>query len=727
MKKILFIQTIFFAFLSSTSFAQSLAWAQGFNPAEIGNFSLDKSNKICVVGGFSGTIDLDQGPSVYNVTSVGVGDWFLLREDAGGNFQWAKHFDGSLNPNAYLGCHGIANDSNGSIFLYGSFVGNYDFDPGTGTFFMSTPSSPTINYVNTYLLKLDSTGNFIWAKQFTGSSGGIGDRDMKLDSSGNIYLMSAFGGTIDVDPGPNVVNMTSVATNAMLIEKLDNNGNYQWAKQIGNAGGMSLAIDSLNNLYIAGAFTNTADFDPGSAVYNLSSIAGSNDIFIEKLDSAANFIWVKAIGGSSADIPQSVTVDNFGNILSTGYYGGNVDFDPGPFVHILTGSTINCFILKLNANGDYVWAVSNGTEGRSVTLDAMGNVYTTGEFSGGDFDPGTGVYTLFSQGSEDVFVQKLDSSGNFIWAEGFGSIAHDIPGLIRLDHSNNIIISGVIGVGGQGGPGDFDPGLGIKTLGGLDAGFIEKLCITPPPINITVLNDTICVGDTAYLSVDAIQGATYVWGKDGNPIANSNHDSLKVTQSGSYIVGIYGVGCPYGSDTVHVYVSPVHHPTIGIYAPTSVQIGQQATVSANLTGVNAPYLIHWYINGQVFTTNSSSLSYTKTLGIDTIHASLVVQAPCYDTTVSGYWYIHSTNGIESINHPNQLLIFPNPATNTLYIQSQQEGNLMLTDITGRVILQASTPLNYQKAIDISMLAKGVYLLRFSSNDGAVETVKVVKE
>ncbi|MCH2420088.1 MAG: hypothetical protein MK181_09770, partial [Acidimicrobiales bacterium] len=69
-----------------------------------------------------------------------------------------------------------------------------------------------------------------------------------------------------------------------------------------------------------------------------------------------------------------------------------------------------------------------------MAVDSSGNVYTAGSFSGTvDFDPGAGTANLSSNGSEDVFVSKLDSSGNYVWAKNFGVPGPDYGGSAAED------------------------------------------------------------------------------------------------------------------------------------------------------------------------------------------------------------------------------------------------------------------------------------------------------
>ncbi|PHX82007.1 MAG: hypothetical protein CK539_06890, partial [Flavobacteriales bacterium] len=176
--------------------------------------------------------------------------------------------------------------------------------------------------------------------------------------------------------------------------------------------------------------------------------------------------WAKAMGGSSSDFSICIALDGSGNVYTTGYFGGLADFDPGAGVANLTsaGST-DIFISKLDASGNFVWANAMGgigdDGGYSIALDGSGNVYTTGLFRGtADFDPGAGLANLTSSGTYDIFISKLDASGNFVWAKAMGGTGSEsVGGSIALDGSGNVYTAGYFL-----GTVDFDPGAGLANL-----------------------------------------------------------------------------------------------------------------------------------------------------------------------------------------------------------------------------------------------------------------------
>ncbi|MFH1676028.1 MAG: SBBP repeat-containing protein, partial [bacterium] len=135
-----------------------------------------------------------------------------------------------------------------------------------------------------------------------------------------------------------------------------------------------------------GRFKTTVDFDPGPDVYNRTS-HGEYDIFLSKCDSAGNFIWAKTWGGDKIDEGHGVAADGSGNAYVTGCFRETADFNPGPGVDNRTSNGGNdIFLSKFDSTGKFIWAKTLGStgydDGNSVALDISGNAYMTGSFSG---------------------------------------------------------------------------------------------------------------------------------------------------------------------------------------------------------------------------------------------------------------------------------------------------------------------------------------------------------
>lgn len=310
--------------------------------------------------------------------------------------------------------------------------------------------------------------NFNWAKSIGG-----GNQDeatsIAIDSLGNVYTAGIFSALADFDPGVGTYTLGSYGGYDAFISKLDPSGNFIWAKQIGGLNTefiTSIQIDKTGNIYCTGVFSGITDFDSGPGTFTLSSQAGSNDIYVCKLNSNGDLIWVKQMGGTNSDVANCLTVDNSGNVYSAGYFVGTADFDPGPSTYTFTSaaSNLDIFISKLDASGNFVWAKQMGgtasDQVKSIEVDANGNVYTTGIFMGtADFDPGPATYSFSTFGAFDSFISKLNSSGDFIWAKQIGGISNDQSFSMVLDASDNIYYTGFFLY-----TVDFDPGPGTFTL-----------------------------------------------------------------------------------------------------------------------------------------------------------------------------------------------------------------------------------------------------------------------
>ena len=164
---------------------------------------------------------------------------------------------------------------------------------------------------------------------------------------------------------------------------------FEWV--ISNGGPFSdeakgIALDASGNSYTTGYFNETVDFDPSAAEMELTS-AGGQDIYVQKLSATGTLIWAKKMGGTADEQGFSIAVDGAGNVYTTGYFEGTVDFDPNAGTTNLTSTgDYDVYVQKLSPDGNLVWAKRMGGSsldgGDGITVDGAGNVYTVGFFFG---------------------------------------------------------------------------------------------------------------------------------------------------------------------------------------------------------------------------------------------------------------------------------------------------------------------------------------------------------
>lgn len=469
-----------FCLLSIVGTAQivELEWAKSIGGGEnsIGHFiATDAIGNVYVVGDFRGTVDFDPSLSVFNLTSQGQTDGFIQKMDVNGNFVWAKSISGA----SYNYCNSIMIDPNGDLIIGGSFSGPTDFDPGPMVNILNSNS----NVYDLFTMKLNAQGDLIWAKS-TGGNYSDRSQEIALDGDGNIYTIGTYSGTSDFDPG---ISSANLSTNGLgdvdvFLQKLDNDGNFVWVKSLGqmHSGiGYSVATGSSNEVVVTGQFNGTADLDPGPGVLNHTS-NGQYDVFVQKFFPNGDLQWAKTFGGTGDDIGLSVKIGLTGKIYLAGTFNNNIDFNPTgtPILASSNGSS-DIFIEQLEVNGDLIWVKTIGgiasDHSASISVDGKEFIYVTGSYGTTvDFDPSNSVFEITSQGFSDIFIEKLSSNSDFLWAKSSGGPLEDLSTYIYAEDNGTIYVTGAFQ-----GVADFDPDPSIFDLtsnGGNDV-FVQKLSV----------------------------------------------------------------------------------------------------------------------------------------------------------------------------------------------------------------------------------------------------------
>ncbi|MFN8323732.1 MAG: T9SS type A sorting domain-containing protein [Chitinophagales bacterium] len=514
----------------------------------------DAAGNVYTAGVFAVAVgynfDFDPGPDTLYLTGSGDDDVYVQKFAPNGQLLWAKAFGGIYIEQA----NDIEVDTSGNVYVAGTFQQTVDFNPGA-----AVNSISCVGVYNSYVLKLDANGNYVWAKSI--QSGYALAYCLAVDKAGNVYSGGYVDGSGNFDPNGTNLNLTG---GRIYIQKLSANGGFLWAKLITGGGGddaaYALELDTANNVLVAGLFAGTCDFNPGAGVDNKTS-AGLTDAFLLKLDAAGNYLDTKIFGGTSQEVCNSIDVDASGNILLAGYYSSTTDFNPGAGVANLTpvaGGDI--YVLKLDAQGNYLWAKSMGGPGgeyaAAIATDLNGNIYTTGQFYQGtvDFDPGAATFNI-TPTQEETFVLKLDASGNFSWATSLNCIGIDRGTAIDVDAWGNIYTAGYFG-----NVADFDPTGGTLSVNAVGfRGYLWKL--GPPCALATSFNPsagTVCAGSSLNFTNTSSSALSYTWSLNGQFVSNSSGSvSIPFPASGNATVKLrIQAGACADSATATITVNP---------------------------------------------------------------------------------------------------------------------------------------------------------------------------
>lgn len=352
-------------------------------------------------------------------------------------FQWAAPIVGGGVGKA------VAVDAEGNVYSCGNANGPVDFDPGPGE--ALTPPGTDANG-NIYVVKYDAAGNYLWHYTVGGSSTDIA-KNVAVDGNGDVLVTGYFSGNFDWDPGPGVLQPPLSTNYDCFVLKLSSAGQIQWVQRITGPGenqDHGLAVDTANNVYVTGSYSNTVSFGDGAAT--LAFAGGTWDAFYAKYGADGGFRWARSIAGTG--FQRGLSVACAGDRLYL--YGTCSGLSTANGTHSLNlpSSPASTYLCKTDTAGNVLWLKSQSATGHmsGEALRAHGtNVYLFASFRGTvDADPGDGVMELVpsSPTNPQVLFAKLDSSGNAIWARQLhGNIHFDCVGDIAVDDEGGVAVT----------------------------------------------------------------------------------------------------------------------------------------------------------------------------------------------------------------------------------------------------------------------------------------------
>ena len=349
--------------------------------------------------------------------SHGKQDAWIVKLNSAGDTVWTRTLGGTGDDVASA----IGLTSDGGYLVTGST------ESGDGDI---TDKRPNFGK-DVWVIKLDGSGYTTWSKTFGGSEADAG------------YSLTAAPDGGWLVAGATNSNNGDVAGNHggtdVWVVKIDNQGHQQWAKTYGGSSwDEAHGIIATTDGYVLAGLTYSGDGDVTG--FHPPTFIGA-DVLVVKIDFGGNKIWAKAFGGTTDDDATSLTAAPDGYVVA-GYTNSN-DGDVTGY-HGREPLFPDMWVLKLNGNGNIVWAKTFGgtfdEAATSVAVTPDGGFVLAGGASSNDGDV-TGNHNK-DGGNEDVWIVKLDAGGNKQWAKTLGGSGDDLAYSISVN-ADGYTITGV--------------------------------------------------------------------------------------------------------------------------------------------------------------------------------------------------------------------------------------------------------------------------------------------
>lgn len=320
--------------------------------------------------------------------------------------QWKKCFGGSnFDPASF-----IQQTSDGGYIAIGSSFstdGDVSGNHGQG---------------DAWIVKLSATGTIEWRKAFGGSQGDVANYIQQTTDGGYIIAgtTSSFDGSI-TNPNP-------LGIGECWIIKLDASGSILWQKTYGGTQNeQALCIKEISTGYVFCAISKSSNFD---ATLN----HGLYDYWIVKIDFVGNIVWQKSFGGTGDDYPYSIETTVDGGYVIAGY-SNSTDGDA-----IGNHGNNDAWIIKLDTAGNLLWQKTfGGTDDdrmNCIKTATDGGYILTGYTASNNGDASG------NNGLRDVWILKINDSGNLLWQKCLGGTNQDFGSTITPTQDGGYFITG---------------------------------------------------------------------------------------------------------------------------------------------------------------------------------------------------------------------------------------------------------------------------------------------
>lgn len=376
--------------------------------ATINDMQVAMDGSMFVTGDFSGTVDFDLGSGITALTSIYATSGFIARYSPSQELLWVRQF-GATGGSTYS--LSLAFDSSGNPYLTG-----YTSSP---TLTLGSTVLTTKGLSDAYVAKLDSNGNFVWARSWGGISSDYA-RSLLIDANDRLHVGGAFTEIVDFNPAAGMSTKTSAGMSDAYVSRFDSNGNFLGVTSYGGIENdylRDLVGDSSGNIYAGGYFYGTSQFGAQSLTA-AGSGEGRGDGYFVKLNSTGSIEWARqAVSDASSGTSSGLAVTSNGDVYYAASFSGDVNFGAGtPTLTSVNGGIV---LTKWDTQGNLLQTGQISGDGRvsvaELAVDATNQLVMYGTIRGTvDLDPTSQTVTRTSSGATASFILRLDADTQFL-------------------------------------------------------------------------------------------------------------------------------------------------------------------------------------------------------------------------------------------------------------------------------------------------------------------------
>jgi len=352
--------------------------------------------------------------------------------DVYGNIFVTGYTDGTLDGNVSAGGQDaflVKYDSSG-VMLWarqfgttsGDFAEAVATDPAGnvvvgGETYGSLGGGTNAGWTDAFLAKYDADGNQLWLRQL-GTAEFDFAKGIGTDADGNIYVAG--------EAGTELTGAGDACDSCLFLAKFGPDGDQLWVQQNPYLGANGVATDSQGNVYVVGnSYFNLS----GNSLFTL-------DIVLTKYTPDGAAQWVKFVGSDWIEDAFGIATGPGNTVYVAGYTTGNLGGAGNAGGHDIV-------VAKFGPGGDRQWVRQFGSawseDGVAVAAGGAGDVYVTG-WTAGNLDGNSNAGAR--PGDTDIFITKYDADGNRVWTREIGVYGNDGGVGVVTDAAANVYVAG---------------------------------------------------------------------------------------------------------------------------------------------------------------------------------------------------------------------------------------------------------------------------------------------